>query len=418
MIALINDDQAFSGMADGAAISQLSSYEPAATLHAGAAPSPPSTTDGEGTHSGRGSVLVVDDNEVNRDILSRRLKREGHTVTEAGDGRQALEAINANSFDLVLLDIMMPEVDGYQVLEQLKGDDTQRHVPVIMLSALDEIDSAVRCIGVGAEDYIPKPFNPVLLKARVDACLEKKRLHDQEVSYRRQLEEVSLAKSLILSTVSHELKTPLTSIISQVYLLLKRRERVGPLNERQEGHMETIQRNSLRLKALIDDLLEISRIESGSLELTIKEFELQQEIEDVIEGMRGQISERQLSVALDVPSGLKIAGDSLRFTQIITNLLSNACKYSPVGSTASITVTEKQGGIRVDVSDTGIGMSEFDLSKLFCKFFRADNSFTREVSGTGLGLFITRHLVEAHGGEIWVESEEGKGTTFSFTLPS
>ena len=405
-------------MADGAAISQLSSYEPAATLHAGAAPSPPSTTDGEGTHSGRGSVLVVDDNEVNRDILSRRLKREGHTVTEAGDGRQALEAINANSFDLVLLDIMMPEVDGYQVLEQLKGDDTQRHVPVIMLSALDEIDSAVRCIGVGAEDYIPKPFNPVLLKARVDACLEKKRLHDQEVSYRRQLEEVSLAKSLILSTVSHELKTPLTSIISQVYLLLKRRERVGPLNERQEGHMETIQRNSLRLKALIDDLLEISRIESGSLELTIKEFELQQEIEDVIEGMRGQISERQLSVALDVPSGLKIAGDSLRFTQIITNLLSNACKYSPVGSTASITVTEKQGGIRVDVSDTGIGMSEFDLSKLFCKFFRADNSFTREVSGTGLGLFITRHLVEAHGGEIWVESEEGKGTTFSFTLPS
>ena len=132
--------------------------------------------------------------------------------------------------------------------------------------------------------------------------------------------------------------------------------------------------------------------------------------------MRGQIGEKQLSVTLDVPSGLKIAGDSLRFTQIITNLLSNACKYSPEGSTASITVREKQRGIQIDVADTGIGMSKSDLCKLFGKFFRADNSFTREVSGTGLGLFITRHLVEAHGGEIWVESQEGKGTTFSFTL--
>ena len=136
-----------------------------------------------------GSLLVVDDNEMNRDMLSRRLDRQGHMVAGAENGRQALEMIQTNSFDLVLLDVMMPELNGYQVLERLKADDDLRHIPVIMLSALDELDSVVRCIELGAEDYLPKPFNPVLLRARVNACLEKKRLRDQEVFYLQQIEQ-------------------------------------------------------------------------------------------------------------------------------------------------------------------------------------------------------------------------------------
>jgi serine phosphatase RsbU (regulator of sigma subunit) len=130
-----------------------------------------------------GFVLVVDDNEANRDVLSRRLKRQGHTVAVAENGLQALEMMRTQSFDLILLDIMMPEMNGYQVLETLKSDPTLRHVPVIMISALDDIDSVVRCIELGAEDYLYKPFNPVLLKARVSASLEKKWLRDQEQAY-------------------------------------------------------------------------------------------------------------------------------------------------------------------------------------------------------------------------------------------
>ena len=147
---------------------------------------------GTGVHSlptVHGRLLVVDDNEMNREILSRRLQLEGHTVAVAESGPQSLEMIEANSFDLVLLDIMMPEMDGYQVLERLKSDDVLRHIPVIMLSALDEIDSVVRCIELGAEDYLSKPFNPVLLRARIGACLEKKRLHDQERLYLQQIED-------------------------------------------------------------------------------------------------------------------------------------------------------------------------------------------------------------------------------------
>lgn len=131
----------------------------------------------------QGFVLVVDDNEANRDVLSRRLKRQGHSIAVAENGRQALEMVRSQSFDLILLDIMMPEMNGYQVLEELKSDISLRHIPVIMISALDDIDSVVRCIELGAEDYLSKPFNPILLKARVNASMEKKWLRDQEQAY-------------------------------------------------------------------------------------------------------------------------------------------------------------------------------------------------------------------------------------------
>ena len=127
-----------------------------------------------------GALLVVDDNEINRDVLSRRLERQGHRVETAANGQQALDMVRAKKFDLILLDLMMPEMNGYQVLEHLKADALLRDIPVIMISALDEVDSVVRCIEMGAEDYMPKPFNPVLLKARIGACLEKKRLRDRQ----------------------------------------------------------------------------------------------------------------------------------------------------------------------------------------------------------------------------------------------
>lgn len=149
---------------------------------------------------GQGKILVVDDNQVNRELLVRRLKREKHLVTAATNGFQALEIIQSQPFDLVLLDIMMPQMNGYQVLETLKSDPKLRHIPVIMISAVDDIDSIVRCIELGAEDYLSKPFNPILLKARINACLEKKILRDQEQAYLKQLaEEKQKSERLLLN---------------------------------------------------------------------------------------------------------------------------------------------------------------------------------------------------------------------------
>lgn len=156
----------------------------------------PATSDASAEQTPRrGLVLVVDDNEMNRDMLSRRLQRQGHHVEIATHGREALAMIESHKFDLVLLDIMMPEMNGYEVLEFLKADHNLRHLPVIMITAVDEIESVVRCIELGADDYLPKPFNPVLLKARINASLEKKWLRDQQEAYTHQLDLENRRKS-------------------------------------------------------------------------------------------------------------------------------------------------------------------------------------------------------------------------------
>ncbi|HET7746607.1 MAG TPA: adenylate/guanylate cyclase domain-containing protein [Vicinamibacteria bacterium] len=153
-----------------------------------------------------GLILVVDDNPVNRDMLSRRLQREGHFAVAVENGRQALDMVREHPFDLVLLDILMPEMNGYQVLEAMKGDDDLRHIPVIMISALDEVESVVRCLEIGAEDYLPKPFNPVILRARIGASLEKKRLRDRQVVHLRQIEEEKRrADELLHVILPHEI---------------------------------------------------------------------------------------------------------------------------------------------------------------------------------------------------------------------
>jgi CheY-like chemotaxis protein len=150
-----------------------------------------SETAGSAPTDSQGTMLVVDDNSMNRLMLSRHIERQGHRVVAAENGRDALDKLQQGQYDVVLLDVMMPEMDGYAVLEHMKGDPTLRDIPVIMISALDELDSVVRCIELGAQDYLPKPFNPVLLRARLAACLEKKRLRDAEVRYLQQVNRLT-----------------------------------------------------------------------------------------------------------------------------------------------------------------------------------------------------------------------------------
>ena len=229
--------------------------------------------------------------------------------------------------------------------------------------------------------------------------------------------EVDRMKNEFVSMVSHELRTPLTSIKGYVDLL--QTGEVGELANEQREFLDIVKVNTDRLVELINELLDISRIEAGRVELRCQALDLPRLIHQVADTMLPQLRAKQQRLTLDLASDLPAAwGDKDRVIQILTNFFSNAHKYTPVGGSITTSAREASSHIRVDIHDTGIGLSQEDQTQLFSKFFRAQNRATQEVAGTGLGLAITRSLIELHGGEVWVESEPGKGSTFSFTLPA
>jgi len=230
-----------------------------------------------------------------------------------------------------------------------------------------------------------------------------------------ELAKVDQIKTEFISIVSHELRTPLTSIKGYVDLVLD--GDAGEINELQQEFLEVVQQDTNRLAALISDLLDVSRIESGKLTLQLQILEIGELIARVVASLRTQLSEREMHVEVDSgPVPITFKGDEDRLTQVLTNLLGNAIKFSPPRAGISVVARKKGGYLQIDVSDNGPGISKEDMGRLFTKFFRADNAATKETGGTGLGLSIAKSLVELHGGRIWAESELGKGSTFRFTL--
>jgi signal transduction histidine kinase len=228
------------------------------------------------------------------------------------------------------------------------------------------------------------------------------------------LEEANEAKSEFVRTVSHELKIPMTSIKGYTDLL----KMVGPLNPQQEQFVATIHNNIERMSLLVSDLSDISRIETGQLKVDVRRLDLRALLPEALGGLRTEIEDRQQTLLLQLPADLPyVGGDEARLVQIISNLVSNAHKYSPAGSTITLSAQSEPGRVRVSVADQGYGISSADQARLFTQFFRSEEPQIREQTGWGLGLYITRRLIELMGGEISVQSETGQGSTFSFTVP-
>jgi PAS domain S-box-containing protein len=228
--------------------------------------------------------------------------------------------------------------------------------------------------------------------------------------------EAERAKTDFVSNVSHELRTPLTSIKGYSDLLLC--NAVGPLNEQQHHFLEIIQSSSNRLTSLINDLLDISRIESGRFKLETRLVRMETVVRNVAEMVQPQCDIKSLCLMLDIQPDVGLAlGDENRLTQVVTNLVSNACRYTPEGGCITLALSQADYTIRVDVTDTGIGVAPEDQSKIFQRFYRVSSPLVQEVAGTGLGLPIAKMLVEMHGGRMWLKSQIGKGSTFTFILP-
>jgi signal transduction histidine kinase len=355
--------------------------------------------------SGGGYLLIVDDNEINRDLLTRHLQRQGHNITVAENGRQALEIIQTHTFDLVLLDIMMPEMNGYQVLQHLKNHETWRDIPVIMISALGELDSVVRCVEMGAEDYLFKPFDPVLLRARIGACLEKKRLHDRE----KEQQERLAAMGETIAGLAHCVKNLLNGFKGGEYLVNRaiKKQDTGMISK----GWNMVEKNIDRISTLVLDMLTYVK----DREPEYSEVDLNNLIEEARELLSIQAGKVGVEIKTKTDENLnKVTLDSTGILRCLVNLIGNgidACSEKG-GYVAVESRLDSDDYFELEVSDTGCGMDQDTLKVLFTKFFSTKGS-----KGTGLGLPVVHKIVKEHQGSITVKSEPGQGTTFSMRLP-
>jgi signal transduction histidine kinase len=386
-----------------------------------------------------GKILVVDDSETNRDMLSRRLVRQGYTTAQAENGKVALEKLHDETFDLVLLDIMMPEMDGHETLASIKADKHLMNTPVIMISAQTELDGVVRCIEMGADDYLPKPFNSVLLWARLRASLEKKRLREQELEHHEQTlrSEATLERLLALTQmvagVAHEINTPLgiastaLSIIEGRLSLPKIKALFDESNEAREILADILESSSL----LKSNVLRAHKLVETFKKITVGQITEKKEkanLSDLVEDAVGlfRINARQAKLFIDIDtSGITDNPEWLGYpgylTQVIMNFLQNIQRYAypdGKGGKVNITVTDREQNNEaqfvVMVRDHGIGISPENLTKVFDPFFTTG----RGRGGTGLGLSIVNNIMtSALKGSISVTSEPGHGSAFTIVFP-
>jgi two-component system sensor histidine kinase BarA len=374
-------------------------------------------------------VLIVDDVPTNLQTLADGLVAH-YQIKVATNGPDALVLACQDPLpEVILLDAVMPEMDGYAVCAALKREVTTAAIPVIFVTMRTDPDSETRALAEGAVDFIHKPINPAVVEARVRLHRElaQHRNHLEGMVYTRTVElaqardaaqSANRAKDGFLATMSHEMRTPLNHITGMAYLL-RREVQTG----RGLDFLTNIDQAAVRLRDLVSDILDLSRLEAGQLPIEIQTFDLLEMLQQVVQDSHDPIAAKGLTLIEEIAPTLPatLNGDPARLRQVLGQLLSNAVKFSEQGCIRlRAQPLETQWGrvwVRFAVADQGIGMSPGLQSGLFALFSQGDNSLSRRHGGTGLGLALCRRLVALMGGEIGLESAPGKGTTVWFRVP-
>ena len=367
-------------------------------------------------------ILIVDDSRTESLKARLILEREGFQVSLAADGREGLFKAAHDKPDLVVLDTVMPQMNGFEACGRLKLDPATQHIPVLLLPTPEE--AAQMPSGAGLPQFLIKPYDPRGLIDRVRALSNGQAAQPAVLTQQAELEQLrqqaahaSKARSDFLANMSHELRTPLHEIMGMTDLLIG-----TEMTEEQQGYLETAKRSSNALLSLISDVIEFSELEAGQLELHPKDFDLAEPVQRVVEIMGVRAQDKGLkfstSFAPQVPRALH--GDSNRVRQILDNLVANAIKFTERGEIGVRVDLESQTDRVVElhfrVTDTGIGIPADRHELIFEPFQQADASATRRYGGLGMGLAMAKQLVKLMDGRLWVDSEEGRGSTFHFTL--
>ncbi len=392
-------------------------------------------------------VLVVDDEESVVVTIKAILQLDGYDVATTTSGAQARAMVRDTEYDLVLTDLRLEDGDGLDVLKAVR--ESYPETVTIMLTGYASLESAIQALRAGAYDYLVKPSEVEELRSTVARGIERRRL-GQELRQRvaelanlnaylqqrideataelkeryEQLKELDRMKSQFLSIASHELKTPITAMSGFLQVALRRvgrlseGEAAAPVAEGLRGiteQLEVVYRQTGKLARLVDELLDVSRIQTGRIEFRYGDVDLSELANEVATRMQLTTTAHEISVRRD--SQNVVTADRDHLEQVLNNLVTNAIKYSPSGGAITIDVRPDDGGVRLSVTDQGIGIPAEELESIFGLFYRSPDRAARDAAGMGLGLYISKEIVLRHGGRIWAESGGAKGSTLNVVIP-
>jgi two-component system sensor histidine kinase/response regulator len=364
---------------------------------------------------GGGLVLVVDDDAVARELLRDLLEVEGHRVLEEGTSGDALRTAGAEAPDVVLLDVMMPEMDGFEVCRRLKSDPRTAPIPVLMVTALSARDDRLQGIAAGASDFLPKPIDRRDVCLRVSNAIRLKRLHDRARAELARVRELEALRDDLVHWIVHDIRSPLQGAMLGLQLL---EQQLGPTMKPRHGEILGQTIGVLRaVTEIANSMLDVSRLEAGRLPVRLARCDLDGIVRNVLEELRPLLSHLRVEVQSH-RAPLEVNADAVLLKRVLVNLISNAAKFTPADGRVTIALAPRGGGTRGEVIDTGPGIAPEHQRRIFEKYGTV-SAHRENVRGcTGLGLAFCKLAVEAQGGRIGVTSEAGRGSTFWFELPS
>lgn len=361
----------------------------------------------------RGRVLVVDDQDTNRLLLRELLEAQGHEVVEITHGQEALERVTGIAPDVVLLDIGLPGMDGFEVCRRLKGDPATASIPVLLVTALSQRDQRLQGIGAGANDYITKPIDRSDLSLRVRNAIRMRHLFlEVEEQYRR-LEQLERLRDSLVHMIVHDLRSPLAGI--RAYLDLLKLDGAGKLDAELTDSIDAARKVAVEMTDMVSDLLDVSQMEVGKMPLELSPTSVEVLTRDAVAAAGAG---PRVQVRVDSASDkLRLVCDAGIIRRVIANLIGNAVKFTPASGPVTVIVEGDGTEVKVSVVDTGPGIPPEYHQKVFEKYGQVEAARHGAKHSSGLGLTFCKYAVEAHGGRIGLESGIGKGSTFWLALP-